>query len=284
MRIPEILRIIIRNRKALIGLCMLSFFIFLAVIGPLFIPLNMKPDMSKRLLPPSLEHPLGTDYFGVDILQQLVHGASSTLLLAFLISLFAILIGLFIGLLAGYLEGFPQQIMKLVINLFLIIPSYPSMLVLASLIREANVIIASTILAIFMWAGFARMVSSIILSLKARPFIEASKALGLGTTYILSKEMFPHIAPYVAINFVGTFRAALEASMGLMFLGLLKYNPLHWGVLLNLAIFQTGSIYVPEAIHYPLSIMIFITLLILSATLLSYGLEEYFRPELRGYE
>ncbi len=282
--LPDFLRTLIKNRKALIGLCILSFFIFLAVVGPLIIPLDMKPDMSKRFLPPSFEHPLGTDYFGVDILQQLVHGARSTLLLAFLISVFATFIGLFVGLLAGYLRGFLSQILRLAINLFLVIPSYPLMLALAVLIRESNVLIASAIIAIWMWAGFARMVSSIVLSLRSRPFIEASEALGLGPMYIVLKEILPHIAPYVAINFVGMFRSALEASMGLMFLGLLKYDPLHWGVLLNLAIFQTGSIYTPMAFHYPFSIMVFIVLLILSATLLSYGLEEYFRPELRGYE
>jgi len=281
---PEILRVLMRNKKAFIGLCGLTFFAFLAILGPLLVPLNLTPNMAERLRPPSFEHPLGTDYFGVDIFQQLVHGARSTLTLALLIASFAMLIGLAIGLLAGYLSEFPSHVVKVIVNLFLIIPSYPAMLVLASLLRETNIVIASAVLALFMWAGFARIVSSIVVSLKTRPFVEASKALGLSTMYILFKDMFPHIAPYVAINFVGMFRSALEASMGLMFLGLLKYDPLHWGVLLNLAIFQTGSIYVPEAIHYPLSIMAFITLLILFATLLSYGLEEYFRPELRGYE
>lgn len=280
----ELIRPMLRNRKSLIGLSGLAVFVLVAVLGPCFIPLELKTDFSRRFLPPSLRHPLGTDYFGNDIFQQIVHGAPVTLSLAAAIALFATMIAAIVGVASGYVGGVVGRLLDALTNLFLVIPSFPAMLVIFVMLGETHWLVASALMAIWMWAGSARNIKSAVYSVRSMAFVEAAEGLNLGSFHIVVKEIMPHVVPYVFASFVSTFRGAIEASIGLMFLGVLKYNPLHWGVMLNLAIFQTGAIYVPHALHYPLSVITFVTLLLLFTTLLSYGVEEAFRPELRGYE
>jgi peptide/nickel transport system permease protein len=280
----ELLRPMLKNRKSLCGLLGLLFFVGMATVGPLIVPLQIGMEFGRRYLPPSLEHPLGTDYFGNDILQQLVHGAPTTLGLAATIALFATLIATVVGVASGYVGGVAGRALDFLTSIFLTIPSFPAMLILFVALGETHWLVAAAVMALWMWAGAAKSIKAAVYRVRFAPFVEAAENLNLGTPHILFKEIMPHVVPYIFINFVSTFRAALEASVGLMFLGALKYNPLHWGVMLNLAIFQTGSIYIARAIHYPLSIMAFVALLLFFTTLLSYGVEEAFRPELRGYE
>lgn len=280
----ELLRPMLKNRKSLCGLAGITLFVCMAVIGPAVVPLQIGMEFGRRYLPPSLKHPLGTDYFGNDIFQQLVHGASITLGLAASIAFFATLFATVVGVTSGYVGGAVSRALDFLTNVFLTIPSFPAMLILFVALGETHWLVASLIMALWMWAGAAKSITAAVYRVRYAPFVEAAENLNLGAAHIIFKEIMPHTIPYIFINFVSCFRAALEASVGLMFLGALKYNPLHWGVMLNLAIFQTGSIYVPYALHYPLSIIIFVTLLLFFTTLLSYGVEEAFRPELRGYE
>lgn len=280
----ELIRPLLKNRKSLVGLSGLLAFTLLAVLGPHFVPLELKTDISRRYLPPSLRHPLGTDFFGNDIFQQIVHGAPVTLSLAAVIAFLATTIAAVVGVSSGYMGGTVGKLLDALTNLFLVIPSFPAMLVLFAMLGETHWLVASALMAFWMWAGAARNIKSAVYAVRSLAFVEAAEGLNLGPLHIIVKEIMPHVVPYVFASFVSTFRSAIEASIGLMFLGALKYNPLHWGVMLNLAIFQTGAIYVPYAIHYPLSVITFVALILLFTTMLSYGVEEAFRPELRGYE
>lgn len=280
----NILRPIFKNKRALVGFTILMGFVIMAIIGPLVVPLNLKTNWKERFKPPSLEHPLGTDYGGRDIFQQIVHGSRDVLLIAALSALFAILLAVTIGITSGFLGGAVDVILMGITDIFLTIPSFPVMMAIAAVLKVRDPFSFAAVISIWMWAGLARSIRAEALSLKQKEFIEAAKILGLGTFHIVFREIMPNIMPYIAINFITMMRAAITASVGIMFLGIVPFKITHWGVMLNLAMFQYGAVYVPEGVHYALAPLLCIVLLEYGAVSLSHGLEEIFNPRLKTYE
>ncbi|MGB9856538.1 MAG: ABC transporter permease [Dictyoglomaceae bacterium] len=282
----DFIRPIFKNNKALIGFIFLSIFILMATIGPMVIPLNLTSNFAERYQPPSLKHPYGTDYFGIDIFQQIVHGARSVIGLSVLASLFAVIIGSIVGITRGYLEGFISKFLDTIITIFLVIPSFPALLIMAAIFadKSLNIVAVALIIAMWLWAPLAKQISAQVLSIKSKEFIETSRMLNLGTPYILFKDIMPLLIPYIFINFITQLKGAMEFSVGLMFLGLAKFDPTHWGVMLNYALYQAGALYTPRGFHYPVIIMLHIVLLIYGGILFAQGIEEVFNPKLRRYE
>jgi peptide/nickel transport system permease protein len=282
----DFIRPIFKNIKALIGFIFLSIFILMASIGPLFIPLNLTSNFAERYQPPSLKHPYGTDYFGIDIFQQIVHGARSVIGLSVLASLFAVIIGSIVGIIRGYLGGLISKLLDTIIIIFLVIPSFPALLIMAAIFsdKSLNIIAVALIIAMWLWAPLAKQISAQVLSIKSKEFIETSRMLNLGTPYILFKDIMPLLIPYIFINFITQLKGAMEFSVGLMFLGLAKFDPTHWGVMLNYALYQAGALYTPRGFHYPVIIMLHIILLIYGGILFAQGIEEVYNPKLRRYE
>ncbi|ADQ07971.1 binding-protein-dependent transport systems inner membrane component [Caldicellulosiruptor hydrothermalis 108] len=277
---------LISNKKSLAGSIILLFFILMATIGPMIVPLNMNSDFANRYQRPSLQHPFGTDYFGVDIFQQIVHGSRSVISLTLLASLFAVIIGTVVGVARGYLEGISGKLLDAIITVFLVIPSFPALLILAAIFADTklNTVEVALIVAIWLWAPLAKQVAAQVLTVKSREFVEASRMLNMGLGYILFSDIAKLLIPYIFVNFVTQLKSAMEFSIGLMFLGLAKFDPTHWGVMLNYALYQAGALYTPKGFHYPFFVILNIVLLIYGGILLAQGIEEVFNPKLRGHE
>lgn len=280
----SVIRPILKNKRAFIGFTILMGFVIMATIGPLVVPLNLKTDWSKRFKPPSLEHPLGTDYGGRDIFQQIVHGSRDVLLIAALSALFAILMAVTVGITSGLVGGIVDVVLTGITDIFLTIPSFPVMMSIAAVLRVRDPFSFAALISVWMWAGLARSIRTEVASLKQKEFIEAARLLNLGTFHIVFRELMPIIMPYIAINFITMMRAAITASVGIMFLGVVPFKITHWGVMLNMAMFQYGAVYVPEGVHYALAPLMCIVLLEYGAVNLSHGLEEIFNPRLKTYE
>ncbi|MED5219039.1 MAG: ABC transporter permease, partial [Candidatus Neomarinimicrobiota bacterium] len=122
---------IIRNHKAAIGTLIIFFFIFLAVLGP-FITQDPTAFLSTPLTPPSEKHWLGTNGQGQDVLAQTISGARQTLLVGFTVGISVVLIGALIGGISGYYGGRIDDLLSLLINIFLVMPGLPLMVILAS--------------------------------------------------------------------------------------------------------------------------------------------------------
>lgn len=277
-------RFLLSNRRATIGFAILVFFLLMATVGPSVVPLDLTSHYAQRFQLPSFKHPLGTDFVGRDVFQELVHGSRDVLVTAFLAGLFAAAIGVIVGSLAGFKGGYIDMVSMRTVDVILTIPHFPIMMVFAVLFRVKDPVSIGLVLAIWMWAGLARDIRSQILSLKEREFMEAARLLNLSTSHILFRELMPNLMSYIIVNFVRMVRGGLTASVGLMFLGLIPYSPTNWGMMLNLAVFQAGTIYVPTGIFYILAPMGAIILFQYGALLLAYGLEEWFNPTLRAHE
>jgi ABC-type dipeptide/oligopeptide/nickel transport system permease subunit len=219
---------------------------------------------------------LGTDLLGDDLFGQLLWGAKVSLFVGLLAAFIGIILGLVVGLVAGYKTGLVDQLLMRFTDMMLVLPPLPLLLVLISVLGPSllNIII---LIAFLGWMGFARVIRSQVLSLKERPFIEASKAAGAGTRRILTTHIFPNVVSLTYVNLALAVPGAILTEAALSFLGLGDPNAISWGQVLERAQ-EAGAFGVWWWILPP---GIAIAIVSLSFVLVGYALDEIFNPKLR---
>jgi len=231
----EILQDFGSNKLVLTAAIVLVLLMATAVIGPLFVhydPLAMDLDSLRQ--PPGGSHLLGTDSKGRDILSRIVHGARVSLAVGITASLFSLTIGTFAGLLAGYFGGKTDMVLSQVFDIFL---AFPSLLLAIGISAVMPPGLASAMLAITIvsWAGFARLVRGLTLSLKEQTYVEASRAIGATTGRILYRHILPNALPLLLV--AGSLRVGgfilLEAALSFLGLGVQPPTPT-WGSMISL--------------------------------------------------
>lgn len=273
------LKLISRKKSGLVALFGLLIYIMMALFGPYLVPLDITPKPGRRYLPPSLEHPLGTDFEGKDIFSQIVNGAWDVLYVAFLASSFTILIATLLGSISGFKGGFADSIIMAVDEILLTIPQFPLLVVLAALVRLDNFTLA-LVLGVLSWPALARAIRAQILSLKERDFIEAARALGLGLRHIIFVEMIPNLLPYIVVSWILSMTGAIYSQVGLVFLGFVPFTSHNWGVMINLA-WTWGAIYHKDSVWYIISPIFAIIFFQLCTISFASSLEEVLNPRLR---
>ena len=269
-----------RNKPALAGFLMLVLFLLMAAIGPSLVPFDSTTNYAARFSLPSWQHWFGTDYAGRDTFSQIVHGSRDVMLIAYSTAVFGVLLGVLVGLSAGLIGGKVDFLLMRLVDVFLTVPTFPIMAIFAALLEIRNPISFGLVLSLWSWPPLARGIRAQILSLKQVEFIEAAQCMGLSTSHIMFKELLPNIVPFITINFITIAKGAITASVGIMLLGLVPLSLTNWGMMLNLAAFSTGSIFVPHALPYLLSPMLAIILFQYSLICFGTAIEELFDPRL----
>ena len=223
------------NKLVLTASIVLALLVATAVIGPLFVPYDpLAMDLDSLRQPPSGSHLLGTDSKGRDILSRVVHGARISLAVGITASLFSLCIGTFAGLIAGYFGGKVDMVLSQVFDIFL---AFPSLLLAIGISAVMPPGLASAMLAITIvsWAGFARLVRGLTLSLKEQTYVEASAAIGATTGRILFRHILPNALPLLLV--AGSLRVGgfilLEAALSFLGLGVQPPTPT-WGSMISL--------------------------------------------------
>ena len=268
------------NRRATAGLVILGMYLLMAVFGPWLCPLDSMPHYEDRFLSPSLQHWLGTDYAGRDILAQIVSGSRDILLIAFSAGFFAVAIALLVGLGAALAGGALDVLLTGVTDVFLTIPTLPVMAIFAALFRVNDPVSFGLLLALWCWPGLARSLRSQAQTLLQREFIEVARLMMMGNATILFKELLPNLFPFVTLNFISIARNAITASVGIMLLGLVPLRVENWGMMLNLAAFQSGALFLPQGLTYLVAPLTAIILFQVALIWVAAGLEEIFDPRL----
>jgi peptide/nickel transport system permease protein len=272
---------IARRPAGLLGLIGVGGFVLLAFVVPFFVPLRNTVDISSVYVTPSLEHPLGTDFQGRDVLNQIVYGGRDILTIAFLAALFSTTIAVTFGSIAATRGGAVDTIVLAVADIVLTVPHLIVLIVVAAIFRPQGFLVLAVLLASLQWAGLLRQVRAQVLSLKEREYVEAARSLDLGLFHVIFREMLPNMASYVAIHFIFAMTSAVYAQVGLIVLGLVPLSGANWGVMLQLALSQ-GAIYFSDSFWYILSPILAIALFQLSLVALASGLEDVFNPRLRA--
>jgi peptide/nickel transport system permease protein len=169
----------------------------------------------------SWEHPLGTNSLGQDIFWFLIFAIRNSLLLGVAVSLCTIFLSVFIGLSAGYIGGWFDQLMMLVTDSFISIPTFPILIVLGALVRgKTSFLFVGLILVVFGWPWNARTVRSMALSIREREFISTAKFSGTSTLGIVFKEVFPHVYTYMVVGFINSILYTINTEAALAVIGL----------------------------------------------------------------
>lgn len=273
-------RLLRRNRAGFVGLWVVIGFVLLAYVGPHVLPINTQVDVAAIDQPPSWHHLLGTDTQGRDIFSQIVLGGAGVISVAVLASAISTFIAISLGALAAFLGGAVDAFLLGVADVVLTIPQFPLLAVLAGLVRFQNLNDLAVILGLLSWPTLLRAVRAQVLSLREMDYVQAARALDLGTAHIIFREILPNLFSYIAVNFIFGMTSAIYSEVGLIFLGLVPLATNNWGVMISLAWVQ-GAIFYGNSLSYILSPVIAIALFQLALVSLSRGLDEVFNPRLR---
>lgn len=274
------LRIMRYNTAGYIGFLAIVFIVGLSYIGPYFIELDTDTKIDKIYSTPSTEFWLGTDHQGRDIFSQIIHGGKDVIAVGLAAGLISTIIGVTFGTLAGFTGGWTDTIIVAITDFILTIPRFPLLVVLAAILTFDNNVFLGVILGLLNWPALLRAVRSQALSLKERDFIEAARALDLGTPHIIFREIIPNMMSYIIISFTLAMTGAIYALVGLVLLGLAPFSGTNWGIMLSLA-WTRGAIFFKDSIWYIMSPVVAIAILQLSLITMNRSLELVFNPRLR---
>jgi peptide/nickel transport system permease protein len=275
----SILRILAYNRAGFVASWVLAAIVVISFVAPLVIP-EPPPDMTQVYQSPSLQHLLGTDFQGADVLAQVLRGGQSVLIVGAAAAAMVTLIAVTFGSLAAYVGGTVDSVIGAVADIVLTIPSFPLLAVLASMIRLNNPLLLAALIAAVSWPVLLRAVRGQVLSLRERDYVEAARALDLGTPHILFREILPNMRGYIAIYFVLSMTNAIYQQVGLYFLGFAPLAGDNWGIMLNLAWYR-GAIFYKGSFWYIMSPILAISIVQLAMVTMMRSLDEAFNPRLR---
>lgn len=269
-----------RNGKSITGLCILGFFVLLAVFGDLIAPYGaLDKDFEALRQPPSAQHWLGTTHMGEDVFSQIVLGTRGVLIVGFSAGVIATLVAVTVGVTAGYLGGWKSESLSALTNVFLVLPALPLMIIVASQYENPSLLLISAVLAITGWAWGGRVLRAQTMSLRNRDFVQAARANGEPLHRIITVEMLPNLTAIIASSFVGTVTAAVLGLTTLAFIGVIPITNLNWGTILFWAQ-QNGAF--PDFWWWYVPAGLCIALLGMALSLINFGIDEYVNPRLRS--
>jgi peptide/nickel transport system permease protein len=233
------------NGKAMAGSIILLLFVILAIIPQWLAPGDPGAEIYDRSVGPSSAHLLGTTAYGQDIMAEVVWGARPALLIAIVAGLFATLLSVLIGVTAAYLGGVADDVLNLLTDVFLVIPTLPLVVVIAAYANSHSLSVLIIVLVITGWSYGARQLRSQALSLRNRDFLQAAKVRGERRSYIIVFELLPTMTSLIVATFLNAALYSILTAAGLEFLGLGNTASVDWGTMLywaqNNEALQTGQ-------------------------------------------
>lgn len=275
----EIWRRLRKNKAAVLGLVLLFIIFMSALFADVLYDYETEvvlPNYSSTLIAPCLEHPLGTDELGRDVLARIVHGSRLSLEIALLSTAISLSVGGIIGAYAGYIGGRFDSVMMRIMDIFLAIPNMLLALAIVAALGPnlMNLIIAIAISDI---PRFARILRSTVLSIKDNDFVEAARAAGAKRSTIVFREVIPNCLAPLIVQASIVMAAAIILAAGLSFLGLGVQPPApEWGAMLS-----SGRAYIRDYQYLVLFPGLAIVITVLAFNLLGDGLRDALDPRLK---
>lgn len=267
------------NRKARFGLIVVGVFVLMAIVAPWVTPYAATANDFPRSQGPSGAHWFGTTAAGQDVFSQLIYGSRISVLVAFVAGILATLVAAIIGLSWGYLRGTASEVVNFFVNLFLVIPALPLMIVIAAYMQNSGLGMIIFVIVLTGWAWGARVLRSQAQSLRSRDFVTAAQFSGDSAWRIIFKEILPNMTSIIAASFFGAATAAILAQAGLSFLGLGDTSQISWGSMLFWA--QNSNALLTGQWVLLLAPGLCIALLATALTLVNFGVDGLSNPRLR---
>jgi peptide/nickel transport system permease protein len=263
---------------ALVVFCLIAAVSFAAPLVSTYVT-GYPPDrinLDTNYAPPSALHWFGTDEYGRDYFTRTIWAGQISLIVGFGVAVVALAIGIPLGLVAGYFGGWIDDGINALVNIFLSLPGFFLLILLATLI-PANKFTLAAIIGALGWTGTARQVRGVALSVKQRDYVEAARAMGAGNGRIIVRHLLPNISSIVVVITGFEVAGGILAESGLSFLGLGAKPPeASWGNMLTNSLADTTK--APWLVIYP-GLFIFVT--VLCIFLFSDGVRDAFDPRVQ---
>ena len=277
----ESLHFALRNRKLVLGGSLTAAMLLFAVFGPLFAhhgPLVYGGHLS--LSPTTRDgYWFGTTLQGQDVYAQFVNGLRLAFIVGALGGGIAAGIGMLVGFVAGYRSGLVDEILNMLTNVVLVIPTFALLLVIAAYLKVRGVMTESVFIGVTSWPWAARALRSQTFSLVSRDFVDLARLSGRSSLKIIFREIAPNMASYLFMMFILLFGGAILIAATLDFIGLGPSNTISLGMMMQLSV-QNAALqlhlwwwFLPPG----LAIMAIVG----SLYVMNVGLDEVFNPKLR---
>lgn len=273
------LQVFLNNKLGVLGAIILLAFILVAVFAPYVTSFDPYKRVGIPFQEPSIAHLLGTNDIGQDIFSEVIYGTRISLLMGVLSAGVALVIGTLVGLAAGYFGGKVDSILMRLVDLIMVIPMLPLMILLAAFIGPSfwNIII---VIGALSWASPARVIRSQVMTIKNRGYIEAIDVMGGKSSYIIFKHILPPTMSIIISQLILMSSRAILTEASLSFLGLGDPTQKSWGIILYYA--QSRSAFLTNSwLWWVLPPGLLIALLTVSFSFLGSALEEIANPRLR---
>ncbi|MDM8271123.1 ABC transporter permease [Thermophilibacter provencensis] len=193
-----------------------------------------------RYASPSLEHWLGTDGNGMDMLTRLMYGGRVSLIIGFIVVFIAAGLGVIMGGISGYFGGWVDNLIMRIVDVFYCLPSMPIIIILGSAMDAMRLdpwirmIYLMLILGFLSWPGIARLVRGQILSLREQEFMLATEATGISVPHRIIRHLIPNVMPQLIVSCTMSLGSTIITEATLSFLGLgVKFPFASWGNIIS---------------------------------------------------
>ncbi len=268
-------------RQLVVGLVIMLAVVLLGLLGPLVVDVNgAKVGSDIADLTPSLEHPLGTDTVGRDLLSVIIVGTPMTLSIGLIAGVIGLGVGIIFGFAGGYYGGYVDTLFRGAADVFLTIPGLLILVVIASSTKGAvNVQTEALVVSALAWMWPTRTIRSQVLTMRERGYIQVARFSGTSDPRIIIEEMMPNLLPYLAASFVGAVATAILASIGLEALGLGPQNQPTLGMTIYWGLYYTTVM--RGLVWWWLPPIVMIVLIFVGLFSISAGLDRIINPRLR---
>jgi peptide/nickel transport system permease protein len=234
----KILGDLFRDYRFFFSFIVLLVILILAVLS-IFSPYDPTLwNVVPRDMRPSAEYWLGTDSNGQDIFWQATFAIRNSLIISLIAGLVSRVIAILVGMVAGYQGGATDRILMFIGDSLLVIPLFLIFVMLALLVREyMNLVVLGLMLSIFGWAWDARLIRSMILSLREREFTKTAILSGTGTVKLVLNEYMPFAMPLIFSTLINNIGFAIGLEITLAIIGLVNVMIPTLGTMLNWALF-----------------------------------------------
>jgi peptide/nickel transport system permease protein len=278
----EFIKKLWKHPKGKVGLIIVGLLVFVAVFAPWIAPYDPY-DVTQRAakgLSPSFAHPLGTTITtGQDIFSMLIYGTRVSLLIGVSTGIILAFLGAIMGVIAGYVGGFVDNLIMRVVDVMLVIPTLPLIIVLTNILGR-NYFVIVLVFVIFGWTGLARVIRSLVLVLKNSNYVKAAELAGASRWHIMIKHILPGTSHLLIMTTALTSAGIMVAEAGLSFLGLGDPTAISWGKMLADA--QGGGALLFGAWWWIIAPGIGIFLAVFSFMRIGIVMEEIFNPRMKA--
>ncbi len=268
-----------RDKKAAAGSIIMFVLLVITAFPTWFTPHDPSAEIYTPGAGLSWSHLLGTTSFGQDVFSQLIAGTRQSVMIALIVGFISTVLSVGIGITAAYSGGIVDDVLSLVTDVVLVIPTFPLIIVITAYLKSASFWLMVLVLVITGWSYGARQLRVQALSLRNRDYLLAARARGESSWYVICVELIPPMTSLIVANFLGAALYAVLTAAGLQFVGLGNINTESWGTMLYWA--QNNEALSIGLPLWALAPGVAIAILGSGLALLNYAFDEIGNPALR---